>query len=76
MFLVYKVLFVCVVSNGEFISFQRSDEISKNMTSSTQLRDLYAEIEPYDSGHLQVSDIHRIYYEESGNKQGKPVIYV
>ncbi|MTI18820.1 prolyl aminopeptidase [Rhodobacteraceae bacterium RKSG542] len=35
---------------------------------------LFPEIEPYASGHLQVSELHRIYWEESGNKNGKPVV--
>lgn len=42
------------------------------MDSSEQplRRDLYAHIEPYDSGFLKVSDLHTIYYEQSGNPQG------
>ncbi len=34
---------------------------------------LYPEIEPYDKGHLQIG-IHKIYYEQSGNPNGYPVI--
>jgi proline iminopeptidase len=37
---------------------------------------LFPEIEPYDSGHLRVSDLHEIYYEQSGNPQGKPVFFL
>jgi len=37
---------------------------------------LYPEIEPFHSGHLQVSEVHSIYYEQSGNKDGLPVIFV
>ncbi len=41
------------------------------------LRDcLYPEIEPFNDGHLRVSDIHEIYYEESGNPDGRPVVFV
>ncbi len=40
------------------------------------LRPLYPPIEPYDSGHLAVDDHHRIYYEQCGNPQGKPVVFV
>ncbi|TVU20610.1 hypothetical protein EJB05_36825 [Eragrostis curvula] len=39
-------------------------------------RDLYAHIDPYDSGFLKVSDIHTIYYEQSGNPQGHPVVFL
>jgi proline iminopeptidase len=34
---------------------------------------LWPEIEPFESGYLEVSDIHEIYYEVSGNPDGKPV---
>ena len=39
-------------------------------------RDYYPEIEAYDTGFLKVDDVHSIYYEQSGNKEGKPVIFV
>jgi proline iminopeptidase len=39
-------------------------------------RTLYPEIEPYDSGFLQVSPLHRVYFEECGNPKGKPVVFV
>lgn len=35
---------------------------------------LYPPIEPYQKGNLKVSDLHSIYYEQSGNPQGKPVV--
>ena len=38
------------------------------------MRSLYPPIEPYDTGLLAVSDLHQIYYEQSGNPHGKPVI--
>ncbi|MGE0180886.1 MAG: prolyl aminopeptidase [Parvularculaceae bacterium] len=37
-------------------------------------RDLYPAIEPYETGRLEVSDLHEIYYEVSGNPSGKPVV--
>jgi proline iminopeptidase len=39
-------------------------------------RTLYPEIEPYDRGMLRVSPVHEVYYEQSGNPRGKPVIFV
>jgi proline iminopeptidase len=39
-------------------------------------RSFYPEIEPYRTGRLRVSDLHEIYFEESGNPQGKPVVFV
>lgn len=35
---------------------------------------LYPPIKPYRSGVLQVSPIHRLYFEESGNPRGKPAV--
>lgn len=40
------------------------------------LRELYPEIEPYDRGHLAVDDHHEVYYEQCGNPDGKPVVFV
>jgi proline iminopeptidase len=42
----------------------------------TELRTLYDPIEPYDTGRLKVSDIHEIYYEQCGNPNGKPVVFL
>ena len=39
-------------------------------------RALYSEIEPYNTGMLQVSPLHRVYFEESGNPHGKPVVFL
>ena len=41
-----------------------------------ELRSLYPEIESFDSGFLKVSSLHTIYYEQSGNPKGKPVVFV
>jgi proline iminopeptidase len=37
---------------------------------------LYPEIEPYDSGRLRVSGLHELYYEQIGNPEGKPAIFL
>ncbi|MBL8246536.1 MAG: prolyl aminopeptidase [Rhodanobacteraceae bacterium] len=39
-------------------------------------RQLYPEIEPYASGTLPVGDGHEIYYEQCGNPEGKPVVFL
>lgn len=38
--------------------------------------ELFPEIEPYNKGEIKVSDIHTIYYEEVGNPNGKPILFV
>ena len=35
---------------------------------------LYPPIEPYNSGYLQVSPVHSLYYEECGNPNGQPAV--
>jgi len=39
-------------------------------------RELYPNIEPFDSGYLEVSDFHRVYYEQCGNPEGQPALFV
>jgi len=38
--------------------------------------DLYPPIEPYLVGRLDVGDGHRLYWEECGNPDGKPVVFL
>ncbi|NET85749.1 MAG: prolyl aminopeptidase [Moorea sp. SIO1F2] len=38
------------------------------------MRELYPPIEPYNQQTLTVSNLHTIYFEESGNPQGQPVV--
>jgi proline iminopeptidase len=40
------------------------------------MRSLYPEIEPYDSGLLDVGDGQQVYWETSGNPDGKPVVFL
>lgn len=40
------------------------------------LRTLYPQIEPHQTGFLSVEGGHSIYWEESGNPKGKPVLFV
>ena len=48
----------------------------KPATRSQELRVLYPPVKTYHTGFLRVSEIHEIYYEESGNPKGKPVVFV
>ena len=38
------------------------------------MRELYPEIDAYDSGMLAVDGRHRLHYEQCGNPEGKPVV--
>jgi proline iminopeptidase len=39
-------------------------------------RELYSSCEAYRVDHLKVSDTHELYYEESGNRDGMPVVFL
>jgi proline iminopeptidase len=38
--------------------------------------ELYPDVEPYNIGRLQVSDLHTIVYEEVGNPNGRPALFL
>lgn len=38
--------------------------------------DLYPPIDPYQTGMLSVSAIHTLYFEQVGNPQGKPIVFL
>jgi proline iminopeptidase len=42
----------------------------------TLSRDLYPVIDPYASGYLVVDEIHSLYWEECGNPEGIPVVFL
>lgn len=42
----------------------------------TERRTLYPEIEPFDSGMLEVGDGHTLYWERCGTKGAKPVVFL
>lgn len=46
------------------------------MTTDTTRRELYAPIEANRSGFLEVGGGHTLYYEECGNPQGKPAVFL
>jgi proline iminopeptidase len=43
---------------------------------SSERRGLYPALEPFDSGTLDVSPLHRLYYEQSGNSGGAPALFL
>ena len=46
-----------------------------DMPTTTRLT-LYPEFQPYETGHLDVGDGHSLYWELSGNPNGKPVVFL
>lgn len=66
------VLFSVVGDGGRETSFDHN--MSATGVPSKELRTLYPAIEAYNTGMLPVDDVHTLYYEESGNPNGKPVV--
>ena len=46
------------------------------MDTKHRLPDLYPETEPYETGILKVSAIHKLYWEQSGNPDGVPALFL
>lgn len=46
------------------------------MMADSAKRGLYPPVAPYNSGYLQVADLHELYFEECGNPNGKPVVFL
>jgi proline iminopeptidase len=46
------------------------------MVDAPPRRLLYPPIAPYNTGRLRVSQEHELYFEESGNPQGKPALFL
>ena len=65
------LIFLSIISL--FALFLDACQGAKNPTNETKL---WPPIEPFQSGYLKVSDIHEIYYELSGNSEGKPVFFL
>ncbi|MEW6128095.1 MAG: prolyl aminopeptidase [Acidobacteriota bacterium] len=40
------------------------------------MKTFYDPIEPYETGMLRVSDLHTLYFEQCGNPEGKPVVFL
>jgi proline iminopeptidase len=56
---------------------RHTDGLQANIAGSlTGRRQLYPDIEPYNSGWLKVSGTHDIYFEECGSPHGKPALIV
>jgi proline iminopeptidase len=49
---------------------------TRRTSRAARPRGLYPSIRPYRTGHLKVSRVHELYFEESGNPRGKPVVFL
>lgn len=70
------------LSHSRNLDYYNSDHLvipetmESKVVSREVKRSLYPDIEPYDTGFLKVSDIHTVYYEQSGNPGGHPVVFL
>jgi proline iminopeptidase len=48
----------------------------KKTVTKPKLNELYPPVSPYRSGFLKVSELHEMYFEESGNPHGKPAVFL
>jgi proline iminopeptidase len=46
------------------------------MDTTHRLSDLYPEIDPFETGNLEVSAKHHLYWEQSGNPNGVPALFL
>ncbi len=53
---------------------QTTNDVSR--TPRKPLLDLFPALTPYSSGFLDVDDTHNLYWEQSGNPDGAPVLYL
>jgi proline iminopeptidase len=67
-----KLYFVAAKAAQSKTITETGAKMSSNVTKSA----LYPPVEAFCTGHLKVSDQHEIYFEESGNPEGKPVVFV
>lgn len=54
----------------------QTSQVTTTEAAKSLRRTLYPAIEPYRTGKLKVSEIHTLYWEESGNPDGQPVVFL
>ena len=64
------------VSKRAFPGLAARTRIMARRLSLGGMQGRFPEIEPYDSGMLDVTDGHQLYWECCGNPDGKPAIYL
>jgi proline iminopeptidase len=68
----FQILIVVFVG----VAAHASEENEKSCNEVATNSPLYSASEAFNRGFLKVSDIHEIYYEEYGNPNGKPILFV
>ncbi len=55
---------------------KKRKQAKARVVAARKAGDFYPPIKPYDTGTLRVSAEHELYYEQSGNPRGKPVVFL
>ncbi|CAL9128410.1 proline iminopeptidase [Musa troglodytarum] len=67
---------LCCTENSSSSTLQQYSYMESSKESQEYNSNLYPHIEPYSTGFLKVSDIHTLYWEQSGNPNGHPVVFL
>jgi proline iminopeptidase len=71
-----KILLITIVSVLMLMpSCQPSGETKENKQETAEGKP-WSALEPYKTGYLEVSKIHKIFYQLGGNSNGKPVMFL
>jgi proline iminopeptidase len=62
--------------NSEVVALPTHACMTEHYFSTSANRTYYPAIEPYRTGFLKVSESHTLYWEESGNPQGQPILFL
>ena len=54
----------------------KKKKVARKAAPARKAGDFYPPIKAYNTGYLRVSEEHELYYEESGNPKGKPVVFL
>jgi proline iminopeptidase len=65
-----------VKADLRYVAPAASDAANQVANAVAYPRELYPEIEPYESGMLDVGSGHKLYYDVSGNPDGIPCIFL
>ena len=54
----------------------RANSTNGANSASSAKSALYPPIRPFEHGYLRVSELHELYYEQSGQPRGKPAVFL
>jgi proline iminopeptidase len=64
------------ITQGRSACFQNSEGENMYEVVTSYTHALFPPVEPYRTGRLRVSELHELFYEEAGNPEGLPVLFL